>query len=543
MPPAVEAEFLWEQTFNAKKFDVKYKVSIPSDVSVKEIVYQIMNDHNLPCYVEDDLTESLSKFIERETGSYYDQSATDAIEKFQRDGDVESLAQRWGKAFREEHLRYATREEETVESKFSAMYHTLIHSPALDTILSLEHAYALAVGELVRGRDDTLAKLQARQTAEMERCVQQVGMGLTDQDINGIAARHFDENQTVMAQLDSKIDDLKCTQKREFREWIRTVYEDYTSSKGGRGFGERMRAATKSFIGHDGEDWAPPPFRLSESFTIHLGSQLKVMHNLRLLSADVLDLCRHTTNKMGLPAPQRLHIAMSLYSNSLCGLVLMVDNRINSYVGIKRQFAAICHQSTELHFPDVDQQLENIRNKAREAAEIRAASLLGSESSSSQSSRRSSFSGHDHTNSSSPTLQAGDFYVTHHSNLSEAHVVFHMVEDDTLRSSDITSRHPVILGLRNMLRVAHERDVCNVTIPLLLVHELYEEMTIPWCLKRAELVFKCIKGFMIELASLVGEETRTVQFMVPQGISEDLFANLSAMLSSIFRISNPLVLK
>lgn len=68
-------------------------------------------------------------------------------------------------------------------------------------------------------------------------------------------------------------------------------------------------------------------------------------------------------------------------------------------------------------------------------------------------------------------------------------------------------------------------------------------MTIPWCLKRAELVFKCIKGFMIEMASLVGEETRTVQFLVPQGISDDLFASLSAMLSSIFRVSNPLVLK
>lgn len=41
-------------------------------------------------------------------------------------------------------------------------------------------------------------------------------------------------------------------------------------------------------------------------------------------------------------------------------------------------------------------------------------------------------------------------------------------------------------------------------------------MTIQWCLKRAELVFKCVKGFMIEMASLVGDETRTVQFLVPK---------------------------
>lgn len=44
-------------------------------------------------------------------------------------------------------------------------------------------------------------------------------------------------------------------------------------------------------------------------------------------------------------------------------------------------------------------------------------------------------------------------------------------------------------------------------------------MTIQWCLKRAELVFKCVKGFMIEMASLVGDETRTVQFLVPKVIT------------------------
>jgi hypothetical protein len=35
-----------------------------------------------------------------------------------------------------------------------------------------------------------------------------------------------------------------------------------------------------------------PVRRLEESFTIHLGSQMKQMHNIRILSADVLDFCR-----------------------------------------------------------------------------------------------------------------------------------------------------------------------------------------------------------------------------------------------------------
>lgn len=72
------------------------------------------------------------------------------------------------------------------------------------------------------------------------------------------------------------------------------------------------------------------------------------------------------------------------------------------------------------------------------------------------------------------TLKTGDFYITRHSNLSEVHVVFHLVADDTLRNSDMNSRHPTILGLRNILRVSHEHDICTVTIPLLLVHEMSE---------------------------------------------------------------------
>ena len=34
-------------------------------------------------------------------------------------------------------------------------------------------------------------------------------------------------------------------------------------------------------------------------------------------------------------------------------------------------------------------------------------------------------------------------------------------------------------------------------------------------MKRAELVFKCVKGFMMEMATYGGHKSRTVQFLVP----------------------------
>lgn len=37
-----------------------------------------------------------------------------------------------------------------------------------------------------------------------------------------------------------------------------------------------------------------------------------------------------------IPEPQRLQTAMSLYSDSLCAMILLVDNRLNTFTGIKR---------------------------------------------------------------------------------------------------------------------------------------------------------------------------------------------------------------
>ncbi len=71
-------------------------------------------------------------------------------------------------------------------------------------------------------------------------------------------------------------------------------------------------------------------------------------------------------------------------------------------------------------------------------------------------------------------MQPGDFYLTRHSNLSEVHVVFHLVSDSSVMTGDLTSRHPVILGYRNILKACFRYDVTTITLPLLLVHEMAE---------------------------------------------------------------------
>lgn len=70
-------------------------------------------------------------------------------------------------------------------------------------------------------------------------------------------------------------------------------------------------------------------------------------------------------------------------------------------------------------------------------------------------------------------MNTGDFYITRHSNLSEIHVVFHLVVDDSLQG-EISSRHPVIIACRNVIKTAFHNDITTLTLPLFLVHEMTE---------------------------------------------------------------------
>jgi hypothetical protein len=55
-----------------------------------------------------------------------------------------------------------------------------------------------------------------------------------------------------------------------------------------------------------------------------------------------------------------------------------------------------------------------------------------------------------------------------------------MICDDTVLSNNINSRHPVVMGLRNVLKMASLSDVTTISLPLLLTQEMGEQMTVAW---------------------------------------------------------------
>ncbi|XP_028813640.1 ferry endosomal RAB5 effector complex subunit 3 [Denticeps clupeoides] len=538
---STEKEFVFE--FKAGKHHnvLKVPLQFPVEENISDLHGRLMLLHRIPCFVETDLKSSLVNFIESKTIEDYDREAELALQRLTAgEVDLNTLTNAWAKAYSETTLEHSHPEEPSWDEDFADVYHELIHSPASDTLLNLEHNYYVRISELISERDMELKKLQERQGAEMDSVMQELGKTMSDHDVNAVASQHFDAQQVLETKWANELKQVTAIQKQEYQEWVIKLHQDLKNPNNSTINEEiKVQSSQLTELPDAGARHFEEQRQLEESFTIHLGAQLKTMHNLRLLRADVLDFCKHRRHGSSGVKLRRLQTALSLYSSSLCGLVLLVDNRVNSYSGIKRDFATVSMECTDFHFPRLEEQLEVVQQVVlharaqrshRQKEQPEAPRNGGGEEKNKNIERNTS------------NILPGEFYISRHSNLSEVHIVFHLCVDDNVRSGNITARDPAIMGLRNILKVCCTHDVTTITIPLLLVHDMSEEMTIPWCLKRAELVFKCVKGFMMEMASWDGGISRTVQFLVPQSISEEMFYQLSNMLPQIFRVSSTLTL-
>ena len=111
------------------------------------------------------------------------------------------------------------------------------------------------------------------------------GAPLSDDQINRLYATHFEDLELLESTWESELSLLRDTQKNEFREWLNTVAEDIHSNDASK----LPYSASSSKLSQMCSSLEPD---LEESFTIYLGTQLKTMHNIRLLVMDPIDLCR-----------------------------------------------------------------------------------------------------------------------------------------------------------------------------------------------------------------------------------------------------------
>ncbi|KAI7907621.1 uncharacterized protein BX663DRAFT_547320 [Cokeromyces recurvatus] len=232
--------------------------------------------------------------------------------------------------------------------------------------------------------------------------------------------------------------------------------------------------------------------QLVESFTIMMGTvQVKTSHNLRLLVTNVATDIFHPEHYDPLrEMAYRAETATKLYTSHLSAIIVLVE--ISELMSKRKEDTSItdwrlyrtgkshsnkafferCRQSTEFHFPDVESQLRQIEED---------------------------FQPHQ--------LTEGSFFITKHSNLPSTQIVFHLLIDSTaITATQLSNRHPLITGLRHILKITTQYDISSLSIPLLLLPDRFHELATDttetqrssWLQKRGEVVMKCIKGFLIE---------------------------------------------
>lgn len=76
--------------------------------------------------------------------------------------NVDSIVKNWEKLFKDNVVEYADQKGTSDEEVFGAAYHKLVHSPALETILQVERTYARTVADMLKNREEDIAKITQR---------------------------------------------------------------------------------------------------------------------------------------------------------------------------------------------------------------------------------------------------------------------------------------------------------------------------------------------------------------------------------------------
>lgn len=314
--------------------------------------------------------------------------------------DIDAIVRATDNRYKDEILEFATKIGPSDADIFAQSFHRLAHSAHLVEILLQEQEYAKSIVEMTRMRDREISQLITEQQDEMEAKVDQLDAGTTSEEINALLGQHYSRQNLVQKQWESELEARIGHQKSEYRNWICSLLQSLYQSD----------AATP--VRNCAEMFTPHQPAMEESFTIFLGSQLKHLHNIRMIASSIYDFCSvlHLGDSISGP-----NISLNLYSSSLTAVVVLTPS---GSVKVNDDIIRNASMSTEFHFEQIAAQVDDVQTQLN--------SIDGRKNG---------------------KLKAGDFFMTRHSNLSQTHIIFHLISDEASNSpEEINSRHPVILG-------------------------------------------------------------------------------------------------
>ncbi|MCP9262803.1 Protein C12orf4-like protein [Dirofilaria immitis] len=493
------------------------EIPLTDEHPIDEIISHIyVTNKVLPIFYED-IANAFHRFIDDETWKYETEIGDAIINEFLDKTDATN-----DPPYVQEFSKKTNDPKSSEALEFANQFQFIMQNSSperLKIIIALERKMENAMLSLIRARDFELDRMY-------RKCEQAVNASITkDDQVIPESGQHLsrlnEQIRETSKNYAEQIRTLTSQQRKCYRNLIKSLYEhdkfpaEVESELSGDTAPVKRFLPTVSSLD---SVKTQANFSLDESFTIYLGAQLKTMHNARLLtSSSLADLCRPPlfSEDSDTSATRRLQMNLTLYGRNLSSLILLVERDPMFHINERTDFSRLCEHSTELHFESLEDQLKQISPLISEAKKDI----------------------HHETNDDDNNDDDDDESLLP--------VIYHLVVDKSLEDDEISSRHPCINGLRNAIRLSAKCGVTTFTIPLLLVDKAKQHMTPNWCMKRAELIFKCVKGFMMEACSGSstaggGPPTATthfnVNFVLPEDLEKIVYTEILELFPTIFHM-------
>ncbi|KAL5107842.1 hypothetical protein TcWFU_006181 [Taenia crassiceps] len=550
-----------------KVYEDSFKVScaesldIPLCQSPSWLLSRLILDHNIPEFAEKDFSDALLKFIKESEKSFVDDRLTRLYDGIRLDENrpVQIAASLERRVKERISTRFQT-EPPTDEEIFGQTYSKIVQSPAAMDLIQLEHSFAVAVETEIVERNRALNSLQKSIVDSTEALLSKNSEEISVTDaVSELQRRFHSEYEIQKMTWNSRISDLKETQRQDYRNFVMSIEEQMLQADLSKplppkpsDIGGTSSTQTTPLVAVKNSGVAGPR---SESFMVQLGRQLRSFYNLKLIEADPIDLMTpigSTGTSDSSPSveatvnlAERLSSALTIYSNELTGLVILVDSQMFQSRAQQR-LAEVCELSTDFHFPELDRQLADVQEIVKNFPEVTPSSA-------------------GKTMKGRP--KPGDVYLTRHSNLRASEiggnagggggveVVFNVVtEGDAMGGNAVSpslSAH-LHVAISTVLRVCNQYDISTLSLPLLFTRRPLENLPLTWCQRRAEAVLKVVKGTLMEsvgVRSGSGSALRTLIFLLPPlacsssalKAKVDVFEALVAIINCTFQQTSPLV--
>lgn len=335
--------FVYEyENFDKTEASLEYPIEIPYTENYRELSYRIvaekMNQMMKFLEAEIQLQPLLKEFIETENQKYYDACDEELINRAKNEEiDFENVIRDTERWYKEEILEFADRVGPSDEEIFADSFNRLVHSAGmLPDILTKEYIYSKTIADMAIRMDNEIDSMNNQHQQDMDSKIQQLDVTTTSEDINNLLSDQLCTQSLVRKKYQSEMEAIRGHQKNEYRNWI-TSQIDQTINVNSPATTPGNRSSMFVSQGRP---------TMEESFTIHLGSQLKYMHNIRILSADVTELCSPLHNDEESLAA----MALGLYSSSLCAVVVLTKP---GNVTANKKIVKNANMSTEFHFDQV----------------------------------------------------------------------------------------------------------------------------------------------------------------------------------------------